>query len=258
MNLDKAPAASLRLYIIFSHALVPGPTTDVSVYINTAPNSYVQQFTGGQTLTIDGVSFGARGSASIPRHPQGGAGFYALTYTDEHGKQTIAHIPAPQTDLAILQPTPGGRVPLPRLAKTSHPQPVATLPTYPSDQYLPRPPELADTPLTVRYTLPYTPASPPDATGNATTSYDVLLSARSQCASGWPRCDPRIDVDEHTPTGTVTFDDKSRPYGHGFETFATGPVTITASMEFRWRAPDSGFQSLDVNFYNNTASAPIT
>jgi hypothetical protein len=77
-RLDHAPAASLRVYLRFERALVPGQTTTVSGWVTTIQGVGVV-LTGGQTLAIDGVPL-VRDQryilATIPRQAPGGPGLH--------------------------------------------------------------------------------------------------------------------------------------------------------------------------------------
>jgi hypothetical protein len=261
VRLDKAPATILRLELHFAHALVPGPTTEVTLSTFTDPNNYVEAFTGGQTLSIDGVTLGLHGTTTIPRQKPGGVGFYTLIYTDENGKQTVAHIPAPREDLAITQPTANSRVPLPRRVGAGSKKPAAT-PTPnndPSNPYQARPPQFADAPLTLHYSLPYLPESLlPDPYNR--NRYEVGVSVDAPCAPAWPGCLSPLQYGLPTspPTGTATIDDSTWPWGRGFETRAPGPGQLSLSMNASWSVPDSGFGYLTLDFEDNSVNVPIT
>jgi hypothetical protein len=141
-----------------------------------------------------------------------GGSFYTFNYTDEHGRQTTVAIPGPRENFTILEPAAGSTVPIPKPSGASG-QPVAT-----PDPYQPRPAELADAPLTVRYGPPYLPSSLPTAlsTGQPST-YAVDVRAYGPCASQWPRCNG-VFSDNGPASGTATIDDSSAWWGAGFET----------------------------------------
>ncbi len=256
VSLASAPAASLQVSIHFEHALVAGATTRVTVGIFTEPNTYVDQFTGGQTLAIDGVALRPGGSATIPRQAPGGVGFYTFTYTDEHGQQTVMHIPAPQVDFAVLAPTAGSRVLLPRPVGAGRNRTGATPIPTPADPSQPRPPQLADAPLTVRYTLPYPLASVPQDS-NDSHRYEVGVGAY---APAWPACPPSVQnrLVVSPVSGTATIDDSSFAWGTGFETRAPGPRHIVASMGLHLHLPAPGFSAFTAFFDGDSVSVPIT
>lgn len=265
-SLASAPASSLRVYIHFEQALVPGKSTKVTVIMEDEQGTYIK-FTGDQKLSIDGAALDSPGSffiATIPRQAPG-ENVYTFIYTDEHGHQTVVHIPGPREDFVVLAPTAGSQVPLPRPVGTGGPAvPTPTPNKGPqSDPNQPRPPALGDAPLPVRHTLPYPIDSLPRAAGTASTPnrYQVGLSASGpaseSCASAQIPCPP-IFMYQDPPTETTTIDDHSWPWGRGFETLAPGPGYITASVDVAWNMPQSGFFSCYVMFDTNAVSVPIT
>ncbi|HEV8193327.1 MAG TPA: hypothetical protein VGP82_17830 [Ktedonobacterales bacterium] len=270
MRLASAPASSLRMSIRFDLALVPAQTT-VSAWLQTNQGTPVA-LTGGQTLAIDGVPLVADEGNShfhttVPHRAPGGPD-YTFTYTDEQGHHTVVHIPAPQADFAVLEPTAGSQVPLPRPVGASRARPVATPTPNLADPYQPRPPALADTPLTVRYTLPYQPESVLQEPGPTDTpnQYVVQLSVFGPCAhpGAFPQgcatvgsmCDVVIK-DQTAPTGSATVDDRDKAWGLGFETCAPGPGEIRMSTFIAWNVPTAAFGGFYVQF-TGVAKAPIT
>jgi hypothetical protein len=259
-SLDSASASSLRVNIFFTGALAPGENATVSVQVMDAHGDYVA-FTGGQQFAIDGET--------IPEHDTGqhtpptrtlmfgreapGGSSYTFVYTDEHGRQTPVAIPGPRENFAILDPASGSAIHIPMPRGTGG-QPVAA-----PGPYQPRPAELADAPLTVRYGLPYLPASlPPTLADGQPSRYAVDLRATGPCASQWPQCSEITSYPDTTaPTGTATIDDSSTIWGAGFETLAPGPGAIVASVRAGWDIPATGFLGCHVEF-QDTVSEPIT
>src|SRR5262249_41206399 len=253
-SLASAPASSLRIYLHFEEALIPGDTVRVITEMKGEQRTAVK-LTGGQTLAIDGAALDSSSftsGAMISRHTPGGTG-YAFVYTDEHGHQTVVHVPAPREDFKVLSPTPGGLVPLPRrIAGSDLSAPTPTPLNGPqSNPNQPRPPAFADTPLTVRHTLPYLLDSLPQAPGSSTrpNRYQLGLFVHAPppeaCATAPMACPP-IFSQQDTPTETTTLDDRSWSWGTGFETLAPGPGSITASVDISWNVPHSGFLSFYV------------
>jgi hypothetical protein len=126
----------------------------------------------------------------------------------------------------------------------------------------PRPPTLADTPLTVRYGLPYLPS---DVAGRQAIGqparYAVGPFAQGLCTSQWPHCAGVVSGDtglgHDVPTGSATIDDSSYLWGLGFETLAPGPGVIGAKVLVGWDVPSPGLLDCYVQFDDDT-SAPIT
>jgi hypothetical protein len=252
-TLDKAPASALRIYVRFQGALVAGSLTTVDVNVSDDKGSQVA-FTGGQRIAVDGVTIPEQDSgnqhappvrsATVGREAPGGS--YTLSYTDEHGHETIVAIPGPRENFALLDPAPGAHVPLPTPvgAGKGMPTPPATPPPY-----QPRPPELADRPLTIRYGLPFLPDALPPGTGNFPSRYQVRGDASGPCASKWPQYNG-VRFDASPPNGSFAIDDASFIYGAGFETLAPGPGTLWLAADATWYVPDSGFAQLNVEYFD--------
>lgn len=158
----------------------------ISVYINL--DSQPAILGAGQRLTCNGVlvrrpdtnaqGYGfPEGTVTVPRQPPGGR--YIFVYTDERGRQTTVVVPAPLMDFAITSLAASARVPIPRRVDRG---PTAATPT-PGQ---PRPPELADAPLTVRYTVPY-PADSLTVEPNSTIEDAVVATAQGARKEGAPQ-----------------------------------------------------------------------
>jgi hypothetical protein len=245
-----APASSLYVYVSLQRALAPGPTTLVNVQMATKDGVGLV-LTGREAVTLNGVAVPLQGEGAVRATLIGrvapGAGGYTLTYTDGQGRRTTVHIPGPQQEFAVLQPTPGAHLALPALATAA-----AAVPT-PSPVLQPRPPLLAHLPLTVRTTLPFLP-TPSSADAHAKLGrYTIAASADGPCAPGWSRCQPIITQageGEPLPTGTITIDDRAAPWGDGFKTLAPGTGEVEATVSATWTLDDAGFAQLSVEYFD--------
>lgn len=261
-TLTSAPAARLSLQATFDGALVPSAMTVISVYINL--DSQPAILGAGQRLTCNGVlvrrpdtnaqGYGfPEGTVTVPRQPPGGR--YIFVYTDERGRQTTVVVPAPLMDFAITSLAASARVPIPRRVDRG---PTAATPT-PGQ---PRPPELADAPLTVRYTVPY-PADSLTVEPNSTIEDAVVATAQGARKEGAPPECLQVQSDGYpsngvvNATGEATVADTQLPYGVGFENLAPGPGSIDVKMYVMRYVPATGFASFHV-FFRDDASIPVT
>jgi hypothetical protein len=181
------------------------------------------------------------------------------------------HIPAPQADFAVLEPAPGSRVPLPRPGAAGGARAMPT-PT-PNLGGQSRPSALADTPFTVRYALPYPPASvlqgqtsteaPNQCPNNNCTRKNLYVvrmfvfgGCSPTCPSAQTMCELQM-ADQTAPTGSATIDDRGYPLGYGFERCGPGPGEIDMSTSIVWNLPSTLFWNVHVEFEGVT-KAPIT
>jgi hypothetical protein len=278
-TLENPLASALQIYVHFSGALIPGTTTTVSVGVSDQYGNPVA-LKGSQRLTINGITIPEQDAGQIqrmgPPNPAtiarvaAGANAYLFTYDDGHGHQTAVRIPAPRTDFALLQPAAGSQVPLPRpvQARGTGGQPTATLATPVSGG--PRPPALADTPLTMRYGLPYllddlpVSASTGDGYPAGLDRYTIRFHLTGVCGSHWVYCgvfsvdgDATATHGRTVPTGTWSIDDRGTGWGSGFETLVAGPGAIEALADVQWQVPATGFNGFLVEL-SDTVRAPIT
>lgn len=257
-RLSAAPASTLFLTMGLDYEQVPSPDkvrVTVNVASNKSPGAYVI-FSGGQSLTVNGVRLSESNSrvATIPRQPPGG--HYTLVYTDEHGTHTRVDIPAPQATFAVIEPASGAQVPLPgreaSVIPTTTPMPTPTPTTISS-----RSPDGAHTPVVVRYAVPYMPSalptSPLNQTPNGSAEYKVIGSLSGTCAPQWPGCPP-VSVGSDDATGILTFRDWYLPYGQGFECFSPGPGKIGLTAHVKWYMPHAGFASLSLDYIERVDS----
>jgi hypothetical protein len=239
----------LYVYVSLQRALAPGPYTLVSVQMANRDGVGLV-LTGREAVTVNGVAVPLQGKgaarATLIGRVAPGAGSYTLIYTDGQGRRTTVHIPGPQQEFAVLQPTPGEHLALPALAT------APAVPT-PGPTLQPRPPSLAHLPLTVRTTLPFLP-TPPSADAHAKLEhYSIAASALGPCAPGWSRCQPVItQAGEGAPfpTGTVTIDDRAAPWGDGFETLAPGTGEVEATVSATWTLDDVGFAQFSAQYFD--------
>lgn len=145
---------------------------------------------------------------------------------------------------------PGAHLALPALAA-----PAAVPTPAPVLQPQPRPPSFAHRPLAVRTTLPFLSNATPSADAHAALShYSIAASVGAPCAPGWSRC-PAVSTpaseDAPFPTGALTVDDGTAPWGDGFETLAPGAGDIDATVSATWTLPDSGFARVSVQYFDS-------
>jgi hypothetical protein len=271
-SLDSAPASALRITVLFAGALIPGATTTVTVSVDDAHRNPIV-FTGGPRMSINGVAIpetdqqmALSRTVTIPR-VAAGTNAYTFVYDDGHGHRTEVLIPGPQADFALLQPAAGSQVPLPQPVGAGAGGAGGAQPAGSPDPYQIRPPDLADTPPTVRYGLPYLPSALPSSTSTANrdNQYFVNFDLSGPCATAWPHCNGvRSDIgiaeiasSGVPPTGTWTIDDSSDVWGAGFETLAPGPGTFWANVDVGWDIPNTGFLNCFVQFSDST-QVPIT
>lgn len=259
VSLASAPATSLAVSVGFKNGLLPRANVEVGLYIQNAKLDTVK-LTGGQTFSIDGVKIPPSGHVTIPSQPSGAGSFYTLTYTDEHGQQTVVHIPAPQTDFAVTYPEEYGNEPLPRPLHSANDQPVPT----PSPGQ-PRPPELDDSPLIVNYTLPYPinslPQDPVAGALGQRNMYTVGAQVSPQCSPAWPKCAPQYPGEmiqnPVTADDSIQLSDSDIGWGNGFEQYTTGYCQVVASMYVGWSMPATGFYLLNVVFDADQVTVPF-
>jgi hypothetical protein len=257
---------------MFDGALLPSAMAVIHVSVSMGDYSVI--FGAGQRLTCNGVFVTQpdtrttvigtlAGTVTVPRQPPGGR--YTFVYTDERGRQTTAVVPAPRVDFAITSPAAGARVPIPRRVDR---RPTAITPT----PNVSRPPELADAPLTVRYTVPYPAASlirvPTSNMDDPNMEDSVVASAHGACKEDVlkedipPEC-LQLHSDGQNATGVVdatgeaTIADTHLPFGVGFENLAPGPGSVDVNMSVMWFLPATGFASFHVIFHDD-ASNPVT
>lgn len=268
-QLSVAPASTLSLAMTLDYDLAQAHGTQVYVTVtlvsNESPHA-IAHFSGGQYLMVNGVrlsenssSHGVSHVAVIPRQPPGGR--YTMVYTDEHGTHTSVDIPAPQADLAVIEPAPGANVPIPQRETSAIPTPTP----MPTPTVVPsRTPDNAHVPLVVRYAVPYSPGSLPTSplnhTPNDSAAFTVrgaVLGACSPLKQGDCPSVPSISASSDEATGTLTFRDWYLEYGRGFESIEPGPGSIRLDATVRWYVPHSGFGSLQLT-YVDAVDSPIT
>lgn len=262
-RLTTGPASALTIQVRFEGALIPGDKVKISVGV--FKNGDAAEFSGGQRLTVNDVTIHEHDSGdqhtpptrevTIPRPSSEGG--YTLAYSDEHGNRTVAYFPAPRSDLTVLDLAPEASVPVPAPLVPGAPAPTATSAATTPLPRQPRPPTLADAPLTVRYTTPY----PPDMLRTSATERPKAVSVSAFAFGTCPgeaaaQCGPITGYNQEM-TGSVAISDEHDPYGFGFERFEPGPGSIKVSLNIQWPVKDSGFADLTATF-GDTAVVPIT
>jgi hypothetical protein len=243
------PAHQLRLELDFLHALSPSTRViiEVNVLANDGGHWYTVTLANHQYLTVNGQSADADSPLqftdqfTVPR-PQAG-GEYKIVYTDEHGKQTTAVVPAPQHALMITMPAAHAQIPIPQ----------------------------PETLLAIHYTAPFPLTSPlahapfAQISGNAAGN----CKAAAQTAAGTPTATPTEAVPsepfcisiyraQSDMTGTALVNDTGLVSKAGFGNLVPGPGQVAIYAAVYGDIPTAtGFAGVRIHFIDST-SLPIT
>jgi hypothetical protein len=249
IHTSTVPADQLRLELDFLHALSPSTRViiDVNVLAHDGGHWYTVALANHQHLTVNGQSADAdsplqfTAQFTVPR-PQAG-GEYTIVYTDEHGQQTTAVVPAPQHALTITMPAAHAQIPIPQ---------PGTL-------------------LAIHYTAPFPFTSPfahrpfAQMSGNAAGN----CKAVAQTASGTPTATPTEAVPsepfcisiysaQSDMTGTALVSDTGLASKAGFGNLAPGPGQVAIYAAVYGDIPTAtGFAGVRIHFIEST-SLPIT